>query len=142
MTVPFTYRCAYRGDGLWPVLLGFTRGMDLDEPEAEDAAQRALLNVFSRIATFDRARNGVAVTIAAYEVLTVRQQRSRRREASVEGLADLGDGQARPEEHLLAEELRRAVRVGEPEDLGARDGGRIRGGRARVRRAPGSAACW
>ncbi len=62
-------RDAFRAvfDGLWPALVAFARGMGLDDAEAEDAAQRALLKVFSRIADLDRTRDGVtwAVTLAA-----------------------------------------------------------------------------
>ncbi len=106
-------RDAFRAvfDGLWPVLLAFARGMHLDEVEAEDAAQRALLKVFDRIADLDRGRDGVtwAVTLTAFEVLTSRKRLSRRREAPVEPLDDVPGGLA-PEDELIAEDLRRAVR--------------------------------
>lgn len=115
-------REAFRGvfDGLWPVLVSFTRGMHLDEAEAEDAAQRALLRVFSRIVDLDRTRDGVtwAVTLAAYEVLTSRKQRMRRREAPVEAVAEVSDSVAGPEDLAIADELRRAVHaaIGELDD--------------------------
>jgi RNA polymerase sigma factor (sigma-70 family) len=111
-------RDAFRAvfDGLWPVLLAFARGMGLDEAEAEDAAQRALLKAFSRIADLDRDRDGVtwAVTIAGYEVLTSRKQRTRRREAAAE-VSDVGDERPDPEQLAVTDDLRRAVRhaVGE-----------------------------
>jgi RNA polymerase sigma factor (sigma-70 family) len=109
-------------DGLWSVLVSFTRGMQLDEAEAEDAAQRALLKVFARIADLDRTRDGVtwAVTLAAYEVLTSRKQRTRRRETPVDAVGDVSDGATGPEERAIAEELRRALHAAIGE-LDARD---------------------
>lgn len=99
-------------DGLWPVVLAFSRGMYLDEADAEDAAQRALLKVFDRIADLDRARDGVtwALTVTAYEVLTIRKQRSRRREERDDLLPHLAGG-SDPEGAVIAEDLRRALRA-------------------------------
>src|SRR2546430_146863 len=76
-------RTAFRDvfDALWPAMLGLAmRG--LPRADAEDAAQRAILKVFDRIVDLDRTRDGVAwaMTIAAYEVMTSRQQQRRRRE--------------------------------------------------------------
>jgi RNA polymerase sigma-70 factor (ECF subfamily) len=77
-------RAAFRPvfDALWPVILDFTNRMLRDEAEAEDAAQRALLKVFHRISQLDRNRDGVAwaMTIAAYEAMTLRNRRTRRRQ--------------------------------------------------------------
>src|SRR3954470_6617288 len=69
-------------DALWPVLLAFASRALGPVADAEDAAQAAMLKVFSRIVDFDRARDGVswALSIAGYEVMTVRKQRARRRE--------------------------------------------------------------
>lgn len=97
---------------LWPVLVGFCRGMHLDPADAEDAAQQALLKVFSRIPDLDRSRDAVswALTIAAYEVLTLRKQRTRRREADG-GLPDERvDAGAGPEEAAIARDLQEALR--------------------------------
>jgi RNA polymerase sigma factor (sigma-70 family) len=108
-------RGAFRAvfDGLWPVLLAFTRGMRLGPADAEDAAQRALLLVFSRIADLDPERDGVAwaLTLASYEVLTLRKQQTRRREAPVMALADTRDARPGPEEATIADDLRRCLRV-------------------------------
>jgi DNA-directed RNA polymerase specialized sigma24 family protein len=77
-------RAAFRVvfDALWPVLLAFTSRVLPVRADAEDAAQRALLKLFDRIADLDRDRDGVAwaITIASYEVLTIRRTRGRRRE--------------------------------------------------------------
>ena len=98
-------------DALWPVLLTFTTRTLAVRADAEDAAQRALLKVFDQIADMDRAHDGVAwaITIAAYEVMTVRRQHQRRREQSAEVLLAVADGGAQPVDHLVHEELRAAV---------------------------------
>lgn len=107
-------RSAFRPvfDGLWPLLVGFCRSMHLDAVESEDAAQQALLKVFSRIADLDRSRDAVrwAMTIAAYEVLTLRKQRLRRREAG-DGLTnERADGGLGPEGEAIEGNLREALR--------------------------------
>jgi RNA polymerase sigma-70 factor, ECF subfamily len=97
-------------DALWPVMLAFT-SRTLDRiADAEDAAQQAMLKVFLRIADFDRSRDGVswALGIAGYEVMTVRKQRSRRREA-VGGLDRLEQEGADVEKRMIGDELREAV---------------------------------
>ena len=117
-------RAAFRTvfDGLWPVLIAFTSRILAVRADAEDAAQRALLKVFSRIADLDRSRDGVAwaVAIAAFEVMTIRRQRARRCEQSADVLVSAADGGALPDEQLARAELGAAVHsaVGE---LSARD---------------------
>ncbi len=117
-------RAAFREvfDALWPVLLAFTSRTLTIGADAEDAAQRGLLKVFDRIADMDRARDGVAwaVTIAAYEVMTLRRQHQRRREHSADALLAVADGDPSPIDHILREELRTAVRLAIGE-LPARD---------------------
>jgi RNA polymerase sigma-70 factor (ECF subfamily) len=97
-------------DGLWPVLLSFTKRA-LAVADAEDAAQKALLKVFDRIVDMDRSRDGVAwaITIAAYEVLTIRRQYSRRKEDADEVLVAVADAKPSPEAVLIREDLRVAV---------------------------------
>ena len=98
-------------DALWPVLLAFTSRTLEHAADAEDAAQQAMLKVFSRIADFDRARDGVgwALGIAGYEVMTIRKQRARRREAGAAALAGVEQRGANAEERAMADELRRSV---------------------------------
>jgi RNA polymerase sigma factor (sigma-70 family) len=107
-------RHAFRAvfDGLWPTLLSFARAMGLSEPDAEDAAQKALLRVFDQIADLDPGRDGVAwaMTLTAYEVLTIRKQRSRRREAAGEEMAEVRDERAGPEELAQQVELHQRLR--------------------------------
>lgn len=117
-------RAAFREvfDVLWPVLLSFTGRTLVNRADAEDAAQRALLKVFDRIIDMDRARDGAtwAITIAAYEVMTVRREQLRRREQSVELLVAVADGQLSPADRVVRDDLHAAVRdaIGE---LPARD---------------------
>src|SRR3954454_7649028 len=99
-------------DALWPVLLAFTSRSLERTADAEDAAQQAVLKVFSRIADFDRARDGVgwALGIAGYEVMTARKQRARRREVGAAALDALEQDGAGVEERAIADELTGAVR--------------------------------
>jgi len=119
-------RAAFRPlfDALWPVLLAFTGGALRDRAAAEDAAQRALLTIFRRVVDLDRDRDGVAwaITIAAYEVMTIRRAAQRRREHA-DGdapLAALADPAPPPDERIAAVELRAAVHAAVGE-LPARD---------------------
>jgi len=98
-------------DGLWPVLLAFTSRTLERTADAEDAAQQAMLKVFSRIADFDRSRDGVswALGIAGYEVMTVRKQRARRREASAGALEHAKEHGLDVEERMIGDELRESV---------------------------------
>jgi RNA polymerase sigma-70 factor (ECF subfamily) len=95
-------------DALWPVLLAFTsRALDA-RADAEDAAQQAMLKIFSRIADFDRTRDGVswAMGIAGYEVMTVRKRGARRREAGPGAFDRLEHEGATVEDRAIAAELR------------------------------------
>ncbi len=106
-------RAAFREifEALWPVLLAFSARMLSTRADAEDAAQRALLKVFSRIADMDRTRDGVAwaVTIAAYEVMTTRRMSMRRREQGTDGLASMADERLLADEQMARDEMRAAV---------------------------------
>jgi len=98
-------------DALWPVLLAFTSRTLERTADAEDAAQQAMMKVFSRIADFDRARDGVSWTlgIAGYEVMTLRKQRGRRREEGAGALDRLEQRDADFDERMIRDELREAV---------------------------------
>lgn len=98
-------------DALWPILLAVTTRSLPSHADAEDAAQRALLKVFDRIVDLDRARDGVAwaMTIGAFEVLTVRRQRHRRREDHA--VPDVADQRPSPTEAIIDEELRVSLRM-------------------------------
>jgi len=106
-------RAAFRPlfDALWPVLLAFTSRTLAPMADAEDATQAAMLKVFSRIADFDRSRDGVswALGIAGYEVMTVRKQRTRRREAGSGAFERMEQRGANVEDRMIGDELREAV---------------------------------
>jgi RNA polymerase sigma factor (sigma-70 family) len=106
-------RGAFRAlfQALWPVVLAFaSKGLER-QADAEDAAQQAMLKVFSRIVDFDRSRDGLswALGIAGFEVMTIRKQRTRRRETGAAALADIAKSGGGAEEQVIAEELRSAV---------------------------------
>lgn len=94
---------------LWPILRAFTIRALRTEADSEDAAQAALLKVFSRIGDYDRTRDAGtwALAIASYEIMTVMKRRSRRRETAdpVEVVATA----AGPEDVAMANELRAAM---------------------------------
>jgi RNA polymerase sigma-70 factor, ECF subfamily len=95
---------------LWPLLRGFA-GRCLPPPEAEDAAQEALLRVFARAAEFDRERDALSwvLGIAAYEIRSARQRTRRRREQPGDALAARPDLARSPEEAAVAGELEAAL---------------------------------
>ena len=106
---------------LWPLVSRFTERALSQAPEAPDAAQQALLNVFWRVSEFDRRRDGLSwiFGIAAFECRTVRRKRQRRREEQLQTgdwmnrWSDGSDG----EETLIRQDLvaaAEAVLVGLP----------------------------
>lgn len=100
-------------DLLWPLILAFARQGIGHERDAEDIAQEVFLRICSRIADFDRSRDGLswAFGIARYEVLTHRRRRMRRREAhTAEALELFPDPQtASQEERLEQQEIAAAL---------------------------------
>jgi RNA polymerase sigma-70 factor (ECF subfamily) len=97
-------------DRLWPALLAFTTRTLASRADGEDAAQQAILKVFSRIVDFDRARDGLswALAIAACEVMTIRKQRARRREGGEVPLTTAAEAPSQ-EESAMRAELRAAL---------------------------------
>ncbi|WP_395830593.1 RNA polymerase sigma factor [Archangium violaceum] len=96
---------------LQPLLERFCARLLPCREDAEDAAQTALLKVFSRASEYDATREVLpwVLGIAAYECRTVLKARMRRREApELEGV-EVDDGAPGPEARLLAEDLRRAL---------------------------------
>jgi len=105
-------RAAFREvfDGLWPMCLALATRSLRERADAEDVAQRSILKVFDQIVDLDRRRDGVAwaLTITAFEVLTLRKQRLRRREDDVD--IDPIDAQPTPMDRLAERELYDHVR--------------------------------
>ncbi len=92
----------------WPVMRQLAVRLLGDASEAEDAAQRALLQLFSKASCFDPKREALPwmLTFVINECRTVRTRRRRRpmAELTAEPAGDAG-----PEEHLVRADLVRAV---------------------------------
>lgn len=98
---------------LWPQLRAFAVRC-AGSVDGEDAAQSALLRVFSRASEHDPERDALAwaLGLAAWECRTLRHKRERRREEFIpapERLADHSTEQPSPEEAVLARDLREAA---------------------------------
>ncbi|XXF76983.1 sigma-70 family RNA polymerase sigma factor [Myxococcaceae bacterium GXIMD 01537] len=96
---------------LQPLLERFCARLLTSREDAEDAAQSALLKVFSRAGEYDAAREALpwVLGIAAYECRTVLRARTRRREdPGLEGV-EVEDGVPGPEARLMGEDLRHAL---------------------------------
>ena len=95
---------------LWPVLRAFAARALGVPAEAEDAAQSALVKVFSRAAEFDPQREALpwALGIAAYECRTMRKARARRREELMGAPPEPFDART-PEEAAIEHDLQAAA---------------------------------
>jgi RNA polymerase sigma-70 factor (ECF subfamily) len=96
-------------EALWPIVRGFAERALGHAADAEDAAQLALMKIFTRAAEFDVERDALAwvLGVTAYECRSYRKKRLRRREQSVEEpeLVALGD----PANDLIARDLQAAA---------------------------------
>lgn len=91
---------------LWPVFRRFTQRVLAGAPDADDAAQEALMKLFAHVSRFDSSRDALtwSLAIVANECRAARRRVARRRE---DALPD-GDGHGAspsPEDSLLYEEL-------------------------------------
>jgi len=95
---------------LWPQVRAFAARL-VGPADGEDAAQSALLKIFSRASEYDRARDALpwALGIAAWECRTLRRRRERRRERSAPAPERAAEGALSPEEAVLESELRAAA---------------------------------
>ncbi len=91
---------------LWPLLRGFASRC-LPSMEADDAAQEALLRVFSRAGEFDPGRDALAwvLGIAAWQIRTHRTRSRRRREQTSGDLPERADAAQTPEQAAIASDL-------------------------------------
>jgi RNA polymerase sigma-70 factor, ECF subfamily len=91
---------------LWPLLRGFAQRC-LPAAEAEDAAQEALLRIFSRASEFDPGRDAMAwvLGVAAWQVRTHRTKTRRRREEAMDTLAEREAALPSPEAQAMARDL-------------------------------------
>ncbi len=96
---------------LWLVITAFC-GKMLPGADAEDAAQQALLKVFSRASTFDRGGDAFtwAVTIASWEVRTLQKQMTRARTTTFVEAHDAADPAENAETLVSREQLVAAAR--------------------------------
>jgi RNA polymerase sigma-70 factor (ECF subfamily) len=96
---------------LWPLAHRVCMRALKDSPDAEDAAQSALLKMFTRAAEFDKERDAVswALGIIAYECKTFRQRERRRREEPLSAGAEPVAPNS-PFEQALNNELQEAAK--------------------------------
>ena len=94
---------------LWPQLRSFAVRF-AGEDDGEDAAQAAILKVFSHASEYDGERDAVAwaIGIAAWECRTLRKRRERRRETSALAPAPAAADPS-PEDAAIERDLRRAA---------------------------------
>lgn len=71
---------------LWPIMVRFCGALLKHPADAQDAAQQAMLKIFTRAGDYDRTRAALpwALGIASWECRTLRKKRQRRREAVLE----------------------------------------------------------
>ncbi|MCP3136086.1 RNA polymerase sigma factor [Pyxidicoccus xibeiensis] len=97
---------------LHPLVLRFCSRLLPDGEDAEDAAQSALLKVFTRASDFDASRDALpwVLSLAAYECRTSRKARQRRREEAPpdESVPDVRE--EGPEARLACAQLAAALR--------------------------------
>lgn len=95
---------------LWPLLRGLAQRC-LPAAEAEDAAQEALLRVFSRASEFDPERDALAwvLGVASWQIRTHRTKARRRREDSVDKLPEREGARPSPETEAVARDLEAAL---------------------------------
>ncbi|MCA1826446.1 MAG: RNA polymerase sigma factor [Myxococcales bacterium] len=97
---------------LWPRLRAFAVQF-IGVADGEDAAQAALLKVFSRASEYDRERDALpwALGIAAWECRTLRRRRERRREefALAPDHAGASAGGPSPEDAAIHRDLQSAA---------------------------------
>jgi RNA polymerase sigma-70 factor (ECF subfamily) len=96
---------------LWPRLRAFALRC-AGPADGEDAAQAAVLKVFSRASEYDPERDALvwALGIAAWECRTIRRKRERRREEPALALAQVPSAaQGTPEDEIVDRDLRAAA---------------------------------
>jgi RNA polymerase sigma-70 factor (ECF subfamily) len=95
---------------MWPLVRAFA-ARTLPAQEAEDAAQEAMVRIFSRASEFDPGRDALAwlLGVTAWQVRTHRTRARRRREAALEEARERVDPAASPELDAMAGDLAAAL---------------------------------
>lgn len=90
----------------WPAVRAFC-GHIAPGPDAEDAAQEAMIRVYAQVPSYDPERDGLTwiLAIAAWQCRTVRRRQERRREAPPEDGARIATPAARPDQLAERREL-------------------------------------
>jgi DNA-directed RNA polymerase specialized sigma24 family protein len=97
---------------LWPALRAFCRRGLGHDADGDDAAQQALVNVFSRADEFDAGRDALtwAFGIAAWECRSARRRAGRRGERGLAGATEtLADPGVPVDDELIRRELLRSA---------------------------------
>jgi RNA polymerase sigma-70 factor (ECF subfamily) len=96
---------------LWPIVRRFADKLLSGSPDAEDAAQSAMLKVFARASQFDPERSALTwvLAVTAYECRTLRKTNARRREQPLDTASSFVDSSASPEAAAIARELEAAA---------------------------------
>jgi RNA polymerase sigma-70 factor (ECF subfamily) len=91
---------------LWPIVLAVSGRLLVSRADAEDAAQQALMKVFTRIDEYDADRPALSwvLGIAAWECRAMRTRHARRREAVVDDAASVASGAPSPEDVAVTNE--------------------------------------
>jgi RNA polymerase sigma factor (sigma-70 family) len=95
---------------IWPVVRGFA-ARTLRAGEADDAAQEAMICIFSRASEFDPRRDALAwiLGVAAWQIRTHRTRARRRREDDLESAPERIESAASPEQEAMARDLGAAL---------------------------------
>jgi RNA polymerase sigma-70 factor (ECF subfamily) len=94
---------------LWPVVLRFCGALLKQPSDAQDAAQQAMLKIFTRASDYDVTRPALpwALSIASWECRTLRKNRLRRKETLLD--ADREAAAERLDDDLEWNDLERAA---------------------------------
>ena len=97
---------------LWPLVQRLAARMMVGAPEAEDAAQEAMIKLFARASQFEPGRSVTTwvLAITAYECRTLLQRQRRRREAPSPLEPRTNDAARSPEDVAIAQDLEEAAR--------------------------------
>lgn len=96
---------------LWPLLRRFSTHLLGSAADGDDAAQQALLKVYSRSREYDPVRPALPwlLAIATNECRTLRKRRLRRGEVSDSAAGQVVEGRPSPEETLIVRDLEVAL---------------------------------